>query len=136
MNRRRLRVVAGAVSLAVTVAVSGCAVGAGAPAAGSVDVTAAHTGVCRALSHAADRSATTAAFQDEAHDALHALAAAGGLRRSLAADLLETKTRVEADIEGGASLTQLRTDLAALPAAVEAALADLGREAPACEAAP
>lgn len=136
MSRRPLPFVAGAVCLALSLAVSGCASGAGAPAAGSVDLMRAHTGVCRALRPPADRSATIAAFQDEAHDALHALAAAAGLRRSLAADLLETKARVEADIERGASLAQLRADLAALLASVEAALADLGREASACEAAP
>lgn len=136
MSLRPLLLVAGAVFLAMTFAVSGCAAGAGEPAANSVDLMAAHNGVCRALRVGADRPATITAFQDQAHDALHALAAAPTLRRSLATDLLETKARVEADIERGASLDQLRADLAGLLAAVEAALGDLGHEATACQAVP
>ena len=93
------------------------------------------TAVCSSLDIvAADPSSAVAVFQNDAHDGLHALAAAPALDRSDAARLLEAKARVEGAISGGAPSQDLREDLAELVAATEAALADLGLKPESCGA--
>ena len=94
------------------------------------------TAVCSSLDIVAtDPSSAVAIFQNDAHDGLHALAAAPALDRSAAARLLEAKARVEEAISASAPSQQLRHDLVELSAATENALAALGLEPPACGAA-
>jgi hypothetical protein len=121
---------------------AGCATGQGASAPGSStpagasigaeSLSKAATGVCLAIASLPDARGAEDTFTNEAHEALHALAAAEGLDRSLAARLLEAMERVEADFEGGAAETALRTDLNGLHAAAGDALAGLGMAAPPC----
>jgi hypothetical protein len=96
---------------------------------------AAATGVCAALHALPDTVAAERAFTDDAHEALHALASAPGLERSLAAPVLETMQRVEADFAttpASPDASRLARDLGSLHAAASAALAALGAAAPAC----
>lgn len=96
---------------------------------------AAATGVCAALKALPNTVAAERAFTDDAHEALHALASAPGLGRSLAAPVLETMQRVEADFAttpASPDASRLATDLGNLHAAARAALAALGTTAPAC----
>ncbi len=98
-------------------------------------LTSAATGVCAALAALPDTVAAQRAFSDDAHEALHALASAPGLDRALAAPVLETMQRVEADFATAPpspDASRLATDLASLHAAARAALAALNAAAPAC----
>ena len=79
------------------------------------------TAVCSSLNVVAtDPSSAVAIFQNDAHDGLHALAAAPALDRSDAARLLEAKARIEEAISGDAPSRDLRQDLVELVAATEA----------------
>lgn len=96
----------------------------------------AETAVCASLDIVAgDPSSAVALFQNDAHDGLHALAAAPALDRSAAARLLEAKSRVEESISAAAPPERLREDLVELVAAMEVALSDLGLDPRPCEAA-
>jgi len=91
---------------------------------------AAAVGVCSAIAALPDVAAAERTFTNDAHEALHALAAAPGLDRSVSARLLESMEQVEADFEGGPG--NLSDDLGALHAAVGAALAGIGQAVPTC----
>jgi hypothetical protein len=93
------------------------------------------TGLCHAIGLVADdRDGAVRAFTDEAHLALHALASDQRLQRSLAAELLQAKYAVEADLSAGASGQPLYDDLLTLYQATVAALDDIGAQIPACDA--
>jgi hypothetical protein len=79
-----------------------------------------------------DREAAVRAFQDRAHEPLHVLAADATLDRTLAADLLRAKERVEAGIAAGATGAELEGAMDALAASTGTALADIGIEVEPC----
>lgn len=79
-----------------------------------------------------DVAAARTAFVNEAHDELHALAAAPGLDRSAAAHVLEAMDAVERDFSGSPAAAALAGDLATLRSAADDALTSLGVEVPAC----
>jgi hypothetical protein len=98
---------------------------------GEPNLQAAAAGVCSAIAALPDAGAAERTFTNDAHEALHALAAAPGLDRSVSARLLESMEQVEADFEGGLS-GNLGDDLGALHAAADAALAGIGQGGFAC----
>lgn len=90
---------------------------------GTESTTAAHGAVCDALREARGGNADAARriFTDEAHDALHQLAAdAAEQDRAAAAELLEAKQKVESSLSGRSP--QLATDLAQLAPTMRRAL--------------
>lgn len=95
-------------------------------------------GVCQAARVAAtDPPAARTAFFGEAHEGLHTLARAlGDVDRPKAADVLEAKQTVEADLSSGKDGTALGTDLFRLAAAVRAGLGRLEIAVAACEPKP
>ncbi len=78
-----------------------------------------------------DATAAERAFENEAHEPLHALAADPGVDRSLAARLLESMERVEADF-AESSAPGLPADLATLRSVAGDALRSLGEAVPSC----
>jgi hypothetical protein len=90
-------------------------------------------GVCLAQAALPDLGAAERAFTNQAHDAVHALAAAPALDRTLAGHLLEAMEQVEADFDAGAGAAELGADLAELRAAAEAALTALDEAVPPCD---
>ena len=135
MRRRGLRVRGAAATIALLLAscAQGDAISTSAGASGGL--TPAATGVCSALAALPDTAAAERAFTDDAHDALHRLASAAGLDRSLAAPVLETMQRVEADFStapASPDASRLAIDLASLHAAARAALISLGSPVPGC----
>jgi hypothetical protein len=92
---------------------------------------AASLGLCAAVAALPDPSAVERVFTNEAHGALHSLAAAPGLDRADAARVLEAMEQVEADFPA-ADVARLASDLAALHAWTDEALRALGIEVPAC----
>lgn len=110
--------------------------GSGAPASGDAagDPTglgAAATGVCDTVAQLPDVAAAERTFTNEAHDALHALAAVEGLNSGIAAAVLVSMSRVHADFSGAAEQS-LADDLHDLHTAADNALLALGTEVPAC----
>jgi hypothetical protein len=104
---------------------------------GPVDPQAADRAVlalCRiAAEHADDREAADALFLDQAHELLHAIAAAAEQAdRAVAADLLTAKQRVEADLSADELPTGFAEHVRALVSATGAALEAIGLTAPAC----
>ncbi len=97
---------------------------------GEPNLQAAAVGVCSAIGALPDAAAAERTFTNDAHEALHALAAAPGLDRSVSARLLESMEQVEADFEGGSG--NLSDDLGALHAAAGVALAGIGQAVPTC----
>lgn len=88
--------------------------------------TAVHRGLCRALqaAEAGEHDEARTAFFDRSHDGLHDLAArAADIDRSLAADLLEAKQRVEASLDGDDEAPDLAGDLRSLAAVTASATA-------------
>jgi hypothetical protein len=84
-----------------------------------------------------DAAAAARIFTDEAHEALHALAADPHLDRALAARILESMERLESDLEApGVSATSaaLSADLSTLHDATDRALEAIGLPVPACAA--
>jgi len=79
-----------------------------------------------------DVSAAERAFTNLAHEALHGLAAAPRLDRSMSARVLEAMEKVEADFSQSPDVAVLTADLAELQGAADAALKALGVEVPAC----
>jgi hypothetical protein len=92
----------------------------------------ASAGLCDALAALPVESAAARAFVNVAHEPLHRLAADPRLPRTLAARVLETMQRVEADIRSSAGAATLGRDLAELQGAAVAALESLGIAGPAC----
>lgn len=84
---------------------------------------------------AGDVEGAEATFANEVHEPLHGLADdAEGADREVAADLLESKQRVEAGFADSASAAALARDLAALLDATRAVVEALDVGAPACPA--
>jgi hypothetical protein len=76
-----------------------------------------------------------ATFLDRSHETLHVIAAATEERdRDAAADLLEAKQRVEADLAGADLPPGFAADVGALIEATRAALGAIGLDAPSCPA--
>lgn len=94
---------------------------------------AASSGICGAISALPDVSAAERAFTNQAHDALHALAAESRLARAVSALVLEAMEEVEADFKGPVDPTVLAADLAGLRASTDSALQTLDVDVPACE---
>lgn len=94
--------------------------------------TAAVRGLCD-LESATVRAEAEATFLDRSHETLHVIAAAAEVRdRGAAADLLEAKQRVEADLLGADLPPEFAADVGALIDATRAALDAIGLDAPAC----
>lgn len=104
------------------------------PRASQADLTAAASGVCEALAALPDAAAADRAFTNVAHDALHALAAAPGLDRTLAAPVLEAMERVETDFDAPSDVAALAADLGDLHDAAGNALEALGTDVAPCGA--
>lgn len=79
-----------------------------------------------------DLAATRRVFINDAHDALHTLAADPRLTRSAAAHVLEAMDQLERDFDASAEAPGVTTDLADLAAAASTALKELGIDAPPC----
>ena len=91
-------------------------------------------GLCD-LESAMDRAEAEATFLDRSHETLHVIAAATEVRdRSAAAELLEAKQRVEADLAGADLPPDFDADVETLIQATRAALEAIGLDAPACPA--
>jgi hypothetical protein len=99
---------------------------------GGTDLSAAASGLCLAIAALPDGQAAERAFDNSAHEALHALAAAPGLERDLAAHVLESMERVEADFAGPADEKGLAADLHDLATHTDEALTALGKSAAPC----
>jgi len=123
----------------VAVAVALLAAGCGTPSSPTAtalssagDLTAASSGLCLALAALPDTAAAQRAFVNTAHAALHSLAAAPGLERSVAAGVLEAMQRVEGDFATIATQKTLTADLQDLSAKADAALRAIGQAPPPC----
>lgn len=91
-------------------------------------------GLCD-LESVTDRIEAEATFLDRSHATLHVIAAAAEVRdRGAAADLLEAKQRVEADLADADLPPDFAGDVGALIEATRAALEAIGLDAPACPA--
>ena len=99
----------------------------------ATDLAAASTGVCQTLAALPDATAAERSFENVAHAALHALAAAPALDRALSAAVLESMERVEADFTASRAGEPLRRDLETLLEEANAALQAIGRTQPPCE---
>jgi hypothetical protein len=97
------------------------------------DLAAASTGVCKALAALPDTKAAERSFENVAHAALHALAAAPTLDRALSAAVLESMERVEADFTTSGAGGRLRQDLEALLEDTNMALQAIGQAPLPCE---
>ena len=93
---------------------------------------AASVGICAAVAALPDASAAERVFTNQAHGALHSLAAAPGLDREDAARLLEAMEQLETDFADATDQAQLGSDLVALQASADEALRALAIEVPAC----
>jgi hypothetical protein len=92
------------------------------------------SGLCD-LRTATDGVEAEATFLDRSHETLHVIAAATVVRdRSAAADLLEAKQKVEADLAFAELPPDFATDVGTLIEATRAALEGVGLEVPACPA--
>jgi len=98
----------------------------------SGDLTAASSGLCLAIAALPDPAAAQRAFVNTAHAALHSLAAAPGLERRLAAEVLESMQRVEGDFATIATRKTLTADLQDLSDKADAALRAIGQAPPPC----
>jgi hypothetical protein len=91
-------------------------------------------GLCE-LGSATDHAEAEAIFLDRSHETLHVIAAATEERdRGAAADLLEAKQRVEADLAGADLPPDFAANVMELIEATRAALEAIGLDAPACPA--
>lgn len=91
-------------------------------------------GLCD-LRTATDRVEAEATFLDRSHATLHVIAAATEVRdRSAAANLLEAKQKVEADLAGNRLPPDFSADVRSLIDATRVALAAIGLDAPVCPA--
>ena len=90
-------------------------------------------GLCEIV-RATDRDTAAATFFDRSHQTLHVIAAATEVAdRGAAADLLEAKQVIEADLVEPVLPTGFAGDVEALLAATRGALEAIGLDAPACE---
>ncbi|MEO8470350.1 MAG: hypothetical protein ABI573_11875 [Chloroflexota bacterium] len=137
----RPRLAGGALVIAlVAMVLTSCGAGSGdapasssaAPGSSTAAFAAAADGLCVATAALPDRAATKRAFVNDAHDAIHALAADPQVTRAAAARILEAMDQIERDFDASAEARELSTDLAALTAATSAALVELGIEVPLC----
>jgi hypothetical protein len=96
------------------------------------DLTAASSGLCLTLAALPDTATAQRTFVNTAHAALHALAAAPTLERSIAAGVLESMQRVEGDFATIATRKTLTADLEDLMAKADAALLAIGQAPPPC----
>ena len=103
-----------------------------AASAAAAGLEAASSGLCAAIAALPDPAEVERTFTNQAHEALHSLAAAPGLDRSDAARVLEGMEQVETDFSGGADAGVLATDLMALHVSADEALRALQIEVPAC----
>lgn len=110
----------------------GTSVVAGTADSSSASLATAAAGLCAATTALPDLAATKRAFVNEAHDALHVLAADPRLTRSAVARVLEAMDRLERDFDAPAEAPVLAGDLADLSTTASAALVELGIEAPSC----
>lgn len=117
------------VLVAATVLLAACTATSGSSPAGLV---AASAGVCHAIAALPDMTKAQRAFDNEAHEALHALAADARLDRAMAAGVLESMQRVEADFAQATGPDALGRDLSALLEAADDALAEIGQAVPGC----
>ena len=91
-------------------------------------------GLCD-LEAATDRVEAEATFLDRSHETLHVIAAATEVwDRDAAAELLEAKQRVEADLADPDLPPDFAADVGALIEATRAALEAIGLDAPVCPA--
>lgn len=99
---------------------------------------AAALGVCQATGQVtSDAGAARKTFFGKAHDGLHTIARAlEDVDRRAAADLLQAKQAVEADLSGNPSAAVLGADLRRLAAVTRAGLDRLDIAVPGCEAGP
>ena len=112
----------------------GASVPAGSPVSSSSPLIAAAAGLCAARAGLPDLTGTKRAFVNDAHDALHTLAADPRLTRSAAKHVLEAMDRLERDFDASAEAPSLASDLADLTAATSDALLELGIDMPSCGA--
>lgn len=103
-----------------------------AASASATGLEAASAGLCAAIAALPDAAEVERTFTNEAHEALHSLAAAPGLDRADAARVLEGMQQVETDFSTGADADALGTDLTALHASADEALRALEIEVPGC----
>jgi hypothetical protein len=125
----------GSVTVWITLLLTACSPIASAsatPSQPALGLPASSSGVCQAIAALPDVSAAERAFTNQAHDALHGLAADPRLDRPMSARILEAMEKVEADFGQSSDLAVLTDDLAELHAAADAALRALGVEVPAC----
>lgn len=129
-----MRASGAAALLALTLAAGACG-GAGGKGAGRYDAVIEALCEAEAAGEAGDATAAEAAFEDRAHDGLHALAAEVQERdRAAAARLLEAKQAVESALRGGGPAPDLGALLGDLEEAARAALGALEMEVVGCEA--
>lgn len=110
----------------------GASVVAGSPGSSSAPLVAAAAGLCAATAALPDLMGTKRVFVNDAHDALHTLAADPRLTRPAAAHVLEAIDQLERDFEASADVPAVASDLANLSTAAAAALQELGIDAPSC----
>jgi hypothetical protein len=103
------------------------------PDPASRGLVAASSGLCRATAALPDAPAAGRIFQNEAHEALHRLAADPRLARPMSARVLEAMQKLEADLAGLPDATLLAADLATLRATADVALETLGVDVPSCD---
>lgn len=89
-------------------------------------------GLCHAIAGLPDPATVKRTFTNEAHDGLHRLAADGRLTAPIAARVLETMQRLEADLAASPPPPAISGDLIDLKAAADAALHTLGVEMSTC----
>ena len=134
---RRGTAAGGLIAIAL-LALAGCgaaSTGSSASASNAEDLLRASSGVCHAITQLpGDVPGSVRAFQDEAHDVLHALAAIPSLNRGMAAQVLVTMSQVESDIASGPTAQSLRDHLDELLLATDSALKALGQTPPDCPA--
>lgn len=95
---------------------------------------AAAAGVCQAAGAASDVGAARRTFFGKAHDGLHTIARAlEDVDRRAAADLLQAKQTVEADLSGNPPAAILGADLRRLAAVTRAGLDRIDIAVPPCE---
>ena len=121
---------------ALALLLSGCAPAAATsamPDVTTVGLEAASSAMCKVIREFPDLSAAKRVFTNQAHDALHALAAEPGLARTTSARVLESMDKVEVDFSRGVDPIAQAADTAGLKESADSALQSLGIAVPACE---
>lgn len=122
------------IGTAIAMIVAACSPASATPGGAGSVLTAASAGVCQAIVALPDVAAAERSFTNVAHEALHGLAAEPGLDRQLAAGILESMQRVEADFGQSppADIAALTSDLTTLHESADRALVSIGETAPPC----